>query len=63
MAIKENIVTPEVKMNGYGSIDEDRFARAIDQMALAHKFKSGKPKPTDIFDSSFLPPTTGRKVN
>jgi NitT/TauT family transport system substrate-binding protein len=63
LAIKENIVTPEVKMNGYGSIDEERFARAIDQIGLAHKFKSGKPKPGDIFDGSFLPPTTGRKVN
>ncbi len=33
MAIRENIVTPEVKANGYGSIDEHRFARAIDQIA------------------------------
>jgi len=63
MAIKENIVTPEVKTNGYGTIDEERFARAIDQIALTHKFKSAKPKPGDIFDPSFLPPTTGRKVN
>ena len=28
MAIRENIVTPEVKANGYGAIDEQRFARA-----------------------------------
>jgi len=63
MAIKENIVTPEVKTNGYGTIDEERFARAIDQIALTHKFKSGKPMAGDIFDPSFLPPATGRKVN
>jgi len=63
MAIRENIVTPEVKTNGYGTIDEERFARAIDQIALTHKFKSARPKPGDIFDPSFLPPTTGRKVN
>src|SRR5262249_14054709 len=29
MAIRENIVTPEVKANGYGAIDEQRFAHAI----------------------------------
>src|SRR5262249_15661296 len=30
MAIRENIVTPEVKANGYGEINEERFARAVD---------------------------------
>ncbi len=59
MAIRENIVTPEVKANGYGGIDGDRFARAIEQIALAYKFKAAKPKLDDIFDSSFLP-TAGR---
>jgi NitT/TauT family transport system substrate-binding protein len=63
MAIRENIITPEVKANGYGAIDEDRFARAIEQIALTHKFKSGKPKPADIFDPSFLPATASRKYN
>ena len=63
MAIKENIVTPEVKANGYGSIDEERFTRAIEQIALAYKFKAAKPKPGDIFDSSFLPPVAGRTYN
>jgi len=62
MAIRENIVTPEVKANGFGGIDEDRFARAIDQIALTHKFKT-KPKPADIFDSSFLPADAARKYN
>jgi NitT/TauT family transport system substrate-binding protein len=63
MAIRENIITPEVKANGYGAIDEDRFARAIEQIALTHKFKSAKPKPADIFDPSFLPATASRKYN
>jgi len=62
MAIRENIVTPEVKANGYGGIDQDRFARAIEQIALTHKFKA-KPKPADIFDSSFLPADAARKYN
>ena len=63
MAIRDNILTPEVKANGYGGIDNARFARAIDQLALATKFKSAKPKPDDIFDDSFLPPAADRKVN
>ena len=54
MAIRENIVTPEVKADGYGGIDSDRFARALDQIALTYKFKA-KPKLDDVFDSSFLP--------
>ena len=63
MAINENIVTPEVKANGYGGIDEGRFARAIEQIAIAFKFKTAKPKPEDIFDTSFLPAAPARKYN
>ena len=63
MVIRDNILTPEVKADGYGGIDEARFAAAIDQLALAYKFKSGKPKPDAIFDASYLPPADERKVN
>ncbi|HET7803483.1 MAG TPA: ABC transporter substrate-binding protein [Pseudolabrys sp.] len=63
MAIRENIVTPEVKANGYGAIDEQRFTRSIDQIAMAHKFKAAKPKLDDVFDSSFLPALKERKFN
>jgi NitT/TauT family transport system substrate-binding protein len=62
MAIHENIITPEVKANGYGGIEADRFAHALEQIALAHKFKA-KPKLDDIFDSSFLPAAAARKFN
>jgi NitT/TauT family transport system substrate-binding protein len=61
MAIRENIITPEVKANGYGGIDQDRFAQAVDQLALAHKFKAAKPKLEDVFDASFLPSPAERK--
>jgi NitT/TauT family transport system substrate-binding protein len=61
MAIRENIVTPEVKENGYGGIDAERFSRAIEQIALTYKFKAARPKPEDVFDSSFLPPPAERK--
>lgn len=63
MAIRDNIVTPEVKANGYGGIDEARFARAIDQLEIAYKFRNAKPKPGDIFDASFLPPDAERKFD
>ena len=63
MAIRDNIVTSEVKANGYGGIDEARFEKAIDQIGLTYKWKSAKPKTSDIFDSSFLPPAADRKYN
>jgi NitT/TauT family transport system substrate-binding protein len=62
MAIRENIVTPEVKADGYGGIDGDRFARALEQIALSYKLKA-KPKLDDVFDSSFLPAPAARKYN
>jgi NitT/TauT family transport system substrate-binding protein len=62
MVIRENIVTPEVRAQGLGSVDAGRFARAIDQIALTYKFRNEKPKMDSIFDASYLPPETARKV-
>ena len=61
MAIRDNIVTPEVKANGWGGIDNARFAKAIEQIGLTYKFKNAAPKPGDIFDTSFLPSAADRK--
>jgi NitT/TauT family transport system substrate-binding protein len=47
MALKDNIVTPEVKANGYGGVDKDRLAKAIDQIA----------SPTSSRTASLAPPT------
>src|SRR6187431_582046 len=44
MALKDNIVTPEVKANGFGGVDADRLTKAIDQIALTYEFKNAKPK-------------------
>lgn len=63
MAIRDNVLTPEVKANGYGAIDEGRLARAIDQIGLTYRFRGEKPKPDEVFDSSFLPTAASRKVN
>lgn len=63
MALKDNILTPEVKANGFGGIETERFDKSIEQIGLTYEFKNGKPKAADIFDASFLPPAAERKAN
>lgn len=60
-ALEKNILTEEVKANGFGGIKTERLAAAIDQLAMTYSFET-KPKPEDIFDSSFLPPAATRQV-
>jgi NitT/TauT family transport system substrate-binding protein len=62
MAIRDNIVTPEVRGNGLGAIDGARLTEAINQLALTYAFKA-KPKASDIFDPAFLPAAADRKLN
>jgi len=62
MAIRDNIVTPEVRANGLGAIDGARLTEAINQIALTYAFKA-KPKASDIFDPAFLPAAADRKLN
>lgn len=62
LVVAENFVTPEVKANGYGAIDAARFDHAVEQLALGYRFKEAKPKLTDIFDASYLPPAKARAV-
>jgi len=61
MAISDNILTSEVRTNGYGGVDIRRLEQAIDQIGLAYKFKA-KPSVADIFDPSFLPPADKRWI-
>jgi NitT/TauT family transport system substrate-binding protein len=63
MALAQNILTPEVKANGYGGVDAARLEKAIEQIALTYDFKNPKPKAADAFDASFLPPAADRKAN
>jgi NitT/TauT family transport system substrate-binding protein len=62
MALRDNVLTPEVKIDGFGGVETERLDKAIDQIALTYEFKA-KPKGSDIFDSSFLPPAADRKAN
>ena len=61
MAIAQNIVTDEVRMNGFGGVDMDRLARSIEQIADTYTFKS-KPAASDVFDPSFLPAKSDRML-
>jgi NitT/TauT family transport system substrate-binding protein len=62
MAIRENIITPEVREDGVGAIETVRLEQSIDQIGLVYNFKA-KPKTADIFDASFLPPLAERKIH
>jgi NitT/TauT family transport system substrate-binding protein len=62
MAITDNILTPAVKASGFGAIEPERFAEAINQIGLAYKFKD-RTKAAEAFDPSFLPATAERKVS
>ncbi len=63
LGLRDNILTPEVRANGFGGIDPARLDKAIEQIALTYEFKSPRPKAADIFDASFLPPAAERKVD
>lgn len=63
MAIRDNILTPEVKAHGYGGIDPARFDKAVAQIGLTYKFKGAPPKLEDIFDASYLPAAVERLYN
>ena len=62
MAIRDNVVTPEVRANGFGAVDPVRMEEAIAQMALGYSFKA-RPKADAAFDASFLPPAAERRAN
>jgi NitT/TauT family transport system substrate-binding protein len=62
MIIRDNILTPEVRANGFGGIDPARFDEAVSQLALAAPLKL-KSKAAESFDASFLPPASERKAN
>jgi NitT/TauT family transport system substrate-binding protein len=62
MAIRDNLLTPEVKANGFGAADAQRLAKSVDLIALGYAFKQ-KPDPGTLFDASFLPSPALRKAN
>jgi NitT/TauT family transport system substrate-binding protein len=61
LALEQNIMTPHVQQNGFGTIDEERMARAIDQLAAALDLPT-KPVVADIWTDAFLPAPEDRKL-
>ena len=59
MTLDQNVMTPWVKANGFGGIDKERWARALDQIALTFTFKD-KAKAGDAFTDVFLPASAER---
>ncbi|MFZ5733618.1 MAG: ABC transporter substrate-binding protein [Pseudomonadota bacterium] len=59
LVLRDNLITSEVKRNGFGGIDDKRFARALAQLAEDHKFKKTLSA-ADLFDASYLPPPASR---
>ena len=62
MALKDNFITPDVKEKGFGLIDPARFDKSVEQIALTYNFKNAKPKVSDVFDASFLPPAADLRM-
>jgi NitT/TauT family transport system substrate-binding protein len=62
MALAQNFVTPAVKKNGFGGIEEAKMAKSIDLLKVSIGLKA-PPAPGRVFDSSFLGAPDTRKVD
>lgn len=62
LVLRDNIVTRDVKRDGFGNIDANRFTRALVQLGEEYKFKKTLTA-ADLFDPSFLPPAAVRKLD
>lgn len=60
--LRDNIVTPDVRRDGLGGISPERFDLSVEQIAADFKFRN-RPRQQDVFDDSFLPPATSRKID
>lgn len=61
MALDDNIVTDYVLANGIGDIDEERFARSLEQLAMTYEFQN-TPNPELYFTDDYLPPASERML-
>ncbi|MEM8555743.1 MAG: ABC transporter substrate-binding protein [Pseudomonadota bacterium] len=54
LALDANVLTDYVKANGMGDIDDARFARSLEQVALTYEFQND-PDPAAYFTDEYLP--------
>jgi len=61
IAIQQNILTPDVKAEGWGGVKADRLAKSLDILVEAFQLPT-KPKPEQVFTDKFLPPKAERML-
>lgn len=61
MALAQNFITPAVKKNGFGGVEQDKLVKNIAIQKEARNLKD-PPAPNVVFDSSFLPPAAERMI-
>lgn len=61
MALSQNFITPAVKKNGFGGVEQDKLVKNIAIQKEARNLKN-PPAPNVVFDSSFLPPAAERMI-
>jgi NitT/TauT family transport system substrate-binding protein len=54
LAVEGNVMTEAVAANGFGTVDPERMARAIEQTGLVYEWQ-GEPDASLYFDGSYLP--------
>jgi NitT/TauT family transport system substrate-binding protein len=60
--LRDCIATPAARRNGLGDAEPARLERGVAEIAEDFKFRQ-KPLPSDIFDSTFLPPASQRRID
>ena len=61
-ALNNLMNAPEAADIGVGDLKDDRLTRSIDVITEAYELKS-KPKADDVFNRSFLPPLSERRIS
>ena len=56
------ILTPNVRKNGFGDINQDRLRKIIPLIAAAYQLPR-EPRLEEVFDPSYLPPASDRMMN
>jgi NitT/TauT family transport system substrate-binding protein len=62
MALDDNIVTPAVEENGFGSVDMERLTSSIGQLTTSFDMPS-PPSAGEVFNAEYLPPAEERMPN
>ncbi|HHT00184.1 MAG TPA: ABC transporter substrate-binding protein [Thiomicrospira sp.] len=61
MCIDDNVVTKDVKANGFGTVDYGRLSESIEQIGLTYSFKN-KPTAESVYTEEYLPAKSEREL-